>query len=191
MLLLFHMFSTLMSLEVKTESENWNFLMYGIMLDNPLPSLYTQYYCTVQECIRGGGKECVTRASAKPGEIWRECYFWKSSTHLMSTTTGNHRMASIFSTAQGFCQHYRPYALLPEVTRSFPPRLLCTLDCVIPKRSGTTSDDSYQTDIKSHHRENGCEGAEEKRSEREDVVAPPYFENASECKYWTCANSKS
>ena len=76
----------------------------------------------IQERIRGGGgKECVTRASTKPGEIWRECYFWKSSTHLTSTTTGNHRTASIFSTAQGFRLHYRPYALLPEVTRSSPP----------------------------------------------------------------------
>ena len=78
--------------------------------------------CMAQERIRGGGgKERVTRASAKPGKIWRECYFWKSSTHLTSTTTGNHRTASIFSTAQGFRLHYRPYALLPEVTRSFPP----------------------------------------------------------------------
>ena len=25
---------------IENESENWNFLMYGIMLDNPLPSLY-------------------------------------------------------------------------------------------------------------------------------------------------------
>ena len=89
-----------------------------------------------QERIRGGGggEERVTRASAKPGEIWQECYFGKSSTHLTSTTTGNHRTASIFSTAQGFRLHYRPYALLPEVTRSSPPppppppHLLCALD---------------------------------------------------------------
>ena len=84
--------------------------------------LRTTVQLQCQEHIRGrGGKERVTRASAKPGEIWRECYFWKSSTHLTSTTTGNHHTASIFCTAQGFRLHYRPYAFLPEVTRSFPP----------------------------------------------------------------------
>ena len=39
MQLLFHMFSTLMLLEI--------LLCMAIMQNNPLPYLYTQYYCTV------------------------------------------------------------------------------------------------------------------------------------------------
>ena len=47
MQLLFHMFSTLMSLEDRLKAEIEISLCVAIMQNHPLPSLYTQYYRTV------------------------------------------------------------------------------------------------------------------------------------------------
>ena len=38
---------TLMSVDVETESENWNFLKYGRIGKHPMQSLYTRYGSTL------------------------------------------------------------------------------------------------------------------------------------------------
>ena len=44
---------TLMTVNVETESENWNFLKYGRIGKHPMQSLYTRYYIpsVIATCI--------------------------------------------------------------------------------------------------------------------------------------------
>ena len=80
-------------------------LFVGLLNFISLPS-----FTRAHERRGGGGEERVTRASANWAKSGGSAIFWKSSTHLTSTTTGNHRTASIFSTAQGFRLHYSALA---------------------------------------------------------------------------------
>ena len=54
-----------MTVNVETESENWNFLKYGRMGKHPMQSLYTRYYIPSVLAIYSYTVKTVTVVSGK------------------------------------------------------------------------------------------------------------------------------